>query len=377
MSFSIYHCGRCGSLFPSKPGHDEDRVCTVCQQKPGTGEWPAGQEDDAAGGGSPENATEGTEDAGDGVLHRGAKKGRRRNPLTWVVAVWILLMALALWVHARNSALNVAEKKRVAIEDARRKERSAVLAAALPQCHKSLLGFLNAGTPEARARFVMDPASTAAKMAGFRGEVRRVDPARLSRTGQELLWLDGEWAVRTRWQDGGDGGVFDAVFRQESGAWLLDWEHFARFSTHPWDSFIAGEGPDEGEFRVFAQLVPETDETRWKVRHLRFVLLPPESDGNPNVPDGLPVFSVNRLSEDGLLLEAAFAAKAQGGGPFGGVMRPLEPEGMVCVRALVERSDFGGVVKFEIGKIIACHWITSDAPGFDLGKLKDKAFGVN
>lgn len=377
MSFSIYHCGRCGSLFPAKHGHDEDRVCTVCKQRPGTGEWAEGYEDESGGSGSPESPPEATDGTPEGILHRGATKRKDSNPLPWVVAFWILLMGLALWMHRNDSARDLAERNRAGIEEARMKRKAAVLDAALPECHKVLWGFLNAGTLGERTKFVIKPDETAGKMAAFRGRVPKVDPARLVRVGQELIGLEGGWAVRTHWKEGADGESFDAVFRKESGAWLLDWEHFVGFSMRPWESFLAGAGPDEGEFRLYARLATDDDGSLGKVRQLRFVLLPPDAKGPAGERSDLPEFVVGRRSEEGLLLEAAFDAKLEGGGLFGGAMKQIGPDGLVRVRVVVERSDFGGVRKFEVVRIIACHWITSDAPGFDLGKLKEKAFGVN
>lgn len=204
-----------------------------------------------------------------------------------------------------------------------------------------------------------------------------MDTEQVGRIGQELLKLDGEWMVRTRWQEGEGGDRFDAVFRRESGVWVLDWDHFARFSRYPWEPFLAGDGPDEGEFRLLAREISSDEKAERRGGLLRFVLLSP-GDGSPSgTRIDAPEFEVDRLSEEGLLLEAAFAAKREGGGPFGGSMKSMDPEGLVRVRVIVKRSDFGGVREFGVGTIIACHWINSDAPGFDMEKLKDDAFGVN
>jgi hypothetical protein len=375
MSFTIYHCGRCGSLFAAQLGHDEARVCGVCQQKPGTGEWPVehGNADVRESPGSPDAPPESAE----GKVHRASATSRRGSPLTWIAVMWVLLMGSSLWLHRHHSRRELEGANRAGSEGDVRQEKSALLAAALPECHRAFLGFLNAGNLEERLQFVADPADTARKMENHyvSNPFPQMDAGQTGRIGQELLEIDGEWVVRTRWQVGGEGDRFDAVFRREDGAWLLDWAHFVRFSDYPWEAFLAGDGPEQGEFRLLAKEIPSTEETERKDRRLRFEFLSPEPGALSDEPVATQQLVVDRLSEEGLLLQAAFAANRQGGGAFGGAMKPLEQDGLVRVRVIVKRIDFGGVRKFEVARIIACHWISSEDPGFDLGKLKDDAFG--
>lgn len=376
MSFSIYHCGRCGSLFPAEIGHDEDRACGVCKQRPGTGVWPlqAGKEND---GGESTGSRETAQESPDGKAHRASAKIRRGNLLTWVVAVWVLVMGSALWLHRHNSMLAREESNRNGSEVEVARDMAALLEAALPDCHRSLLGFLKAKDEGERLRFVADPAGTAVKMGSSETPDAhvQVDLGQVVRVGQELLALEGELVVRTRWQEGADGKRFDAVFRRGSGAWLLDWDHFVRFGDHSWKAFLSGEGPEEAEFRLLAKEIPSAEETERPNRKLRFELQTPQPEGSSETPVASQQLVVDRLSEEGLLLGAAFAANREGGGPFGGTLAPMEPEGLVRVRVIVKRIDFGGVRKFEVAKLIACHWISTDEPGFDLEKLKEDAFG--
>lgn len=373
MSFPIYHCGRCGSLFQAELGRDDDRVCDVCRQKPGTGEVPSVYEKQDGRRESAEGMEKSLEPSGE-KAHRGTDKRRSKSLLLRIVAFWALMMGGALWLHRHNSGVAAVEVD--GNEADREVKKVAMLASALPGCHKSLAGFLSADSPEERQRFVANPIATAGKMTSFYGlnPFPQVDTGSLARIGQELLRLDGEWMVRTLWQEGEGGYRFDAVFRLESGEWLLDWDHFARFSSSPWVPFLAGDGPDEGEFRLLAREIPRGDKAERRERQLRFALLSPEAWGLLENPEAAQEFVVDRLSDDGLLLESAFAASREGAGPFAGAM---EPEGLVRIRVILKRIDFGGVRKFEVGRIIACHWITSDAPGFDIGKLKDDIFGGN
>jgi len=334
---------------------------------------PAGNETDDGRRASPDGLEKSPESPGE-KTHRGPGKRRSKSLLLRIVALWALMMGAALWLHRHNSG--VAAVVVDGNEAGREGKKVALLASALPGCHKSLAGFLSADRPEERLRFVANPIAAAGKMESFYGSkpFPQVDTGSLVRVGQELLNLDGEWMVRTLWQEGEGGDRFDAVFRLESGEWLLDWDHFARFNSSPWVPFLAGDGPDEGEFRLLAREIPSGDKAeRWE-RQLRFVLLSPEAWGLLENPEAAQEFVVDRLSDDGLLLESSFAAGREATGPFVGAM---EPEGLVRIRVILKRIDFGGVRKFEVGRIIACHWITSDAPGFDIGKLKDDIFGGN
>jgi hypothetical protein len=52
----------------------------------------------------------------------------------------------------------------------------------------------------------------------------------------------------------------------------------------------------------------------------------------------------------------------------------MEPENLVRVRVRIKRGVFAGARSFELEKVMACHWIGADDPGFDLKKLKDDLF---
>lgn len=301
-----------------------------------------------------------------------------------VVVVWTLLMGLAVWRYHHNSVQDMEKQNRKSgkvnmAEGTFADERIALLNQALPQCHQALAGFLTAGTPEGRNQFVADPIATAGRMATFYASnpFPNVDLKRLRRLSQEPVKIGDEWMIETRWREGEDGAAFDAVFRRESGVWMLDWNHFARYSDYPWALFLAGDGPEEAEFRLLAREVSSGDEAEQVGSRLRFVLLSPEF-GNP-LETGVssPELVFARRSDEGLLPEAAFGARKDGKLLFGSSLKPMEPEGLVRVRVLVKRGEFGGQRSFEVGKVIACHWIGSDVPGFDLDKLKNDLFGGN
>lgn len=380
MKQAWYHCGHCGSLFASGFGLDEDRLCAECGRKPGTGIWsidekrPLEREGDLA-------AFDKKGESLDEYGQRASRKKGRKNIMVRIVVVWFVLISLAVWMASSN-ARRAKEKdmrlRKVGVNLAKgtmADESVALLSRALPDCHLALAGFLTGGTPEIRNQFVADPIETAGKMAGFynNNPFPRFEAMDLKRIGQELIRVGDEWMIETHWQ-GSDGLEFDAVFRREGVIWKLDWEHFARYGDYPWPLFLAGEGHDEAEFRLLARKVASGDEAEQGGSRLRFTLLSPQFGKPAETGMESPEFVVNRRSDEGLLLQAAFDAKESGESVFGSTMQLMEPEGLVRVRVRIKRGEFGGFRSFDLEKVEACHWIGVDEVGFDLKKLSDDLF---
>ena len=179
--------------------------------------------------------------------------------------------------------------------------------------------------------------------------------------------------IETRWNDG-KGQEFDAIFRRSGTVWKLDWEHFSRYGDYSWPLFLAGEGPEEVEFRLLARKVNARDKAATAGSRVRFTLLSPVFGKPGETVMESPEFVVNRYSDEGLLLNAAFDLKQSGKMIFGGTLPQMEPENLVRVRVRIKRGEFAGLRSFELEKVIACHWIGIDEPGFDLKKLKDDLF---
>ena len=79
-------------------------------------------------------------------------------------------------------------------------EAVVTLTKALPACCEALSGFLGAGSPEERNQFVLNPVTTAARMARFYdlNPFIRIDPLTIKNTTNSLLVLPGGRAVETR-----------------------------------------------------------------------------------------------------------------------------------------------------------------------------------
>lgn len=362
-----YHCGRCGSLFESPPGDPDERFCARCGKDPslGTG-LPESQP-------SPISQAAAPQDADDEASHesRQSRRSRTRNLVTMLVGGWIALLVVvvigvkALWPEDRDElpeTSSVADQFKGTSSD----EAVIKLKQALPACAATLQGFVNSGSMEERNQFVADPVNTALRMARFYATSAppRIDPKTLENTENSLLDVPGRKAIETRWQTP-DGLQLDAVFYQKGDTWLLDWDHFARYQEYPWALFAIGEGPDEAEFRLLARLRLSRESTRSSV--LKLVFSQPRF-GRPQETGITPVnLEILRASPDGQLLDEGFEQLKAGIQPFGSTLESPEAEGMLRVRVRLRRSksddDAIGKWRFELVKVIACHWLSSDDPG--------------
>lgn len=237
---------------------------------------------------------------------------------------------------------------------------------ALPSCAKNLSGFLNASAAEQRAQFVTDPMATATRMARFQNlnPMPRVDPETLRNTENSLLNLPGHRALESRWVTP-DGTLLDCVFIETGDEWLLDWDHFVRYQEYPWALFTAGEGPDEAEFRLLVRqrVIRSGDESST----MELVFFPsrfgrPQETGQPAVE-----IVIRRDSRDGRLLAAGFKQRSADTAPFDSTLKPLEQDDMLRVRVRLRRisapDKTDGSRKFELVKVMACHWLNTTDPG--------------
>jgi len=380
MNKGWYHCGRCGSVFQSDIGVEEDRSCTECGLKAATGIWPV-HENRMTGRERDMSVFDRTGESLTESGHRAVRKKRKNGATLKLIVCWAVLMSLFVWkrnydMRSKSGAYAASENDAVNFaEGTMADERIALLSRAMPDCHRALIGFLTGGTPEIRNQFVADPIETAGIMAGFykNNPFPSLEVADLRRTSQQPIKVGEEWMIETRWNDG-KGQEIDAVFRRNGSIWKLDWEHFIRYGDYSWPLFLAGEGPEEVEFRLLARKVTARDKAEDDSSRLRFILLSPVFGKPAEFGVESPEFVVNRYSEEGLLLEAAFESKQSGKSIFGGELLPMEPENLVRVRVRIKRGVFAGARSFELEKVMACHWIGADDPGFDLKKLKDDLF---
>ena len=359
-----FHCGRCGSLFRAKAGDDEDRICLKCGSDPSTGIFESPSP--VAGG---ETMVAEVESRPELEEHRGKRSVRKRKSnhlMLKLVGGWSLVLALIV-IGARKmyhvdtpdppSVTERAEAGPVFSEEDRM-----LLEDAGPKCAAAFSGFLAAGVPEQRNQFVLAPVETAARMARFHtmNPMTNVDPQTISLESSSILVLPSGKAIETLWSSS-DGKRIDAVFREESSEWRLDWDHFARYGEYPWPLFLAGSGESEGEFRLLAR--ERLAEERKDADTISIVLYGPRFGRPEDTGIQSPEFLVSRRSKEGMLLDAGFKLARQGRQVFGSRMPRIDPDGMIRVWVKVKRSEVDLERKFEITKVLGCHWYSEEDPG--------------
>ena len=282
--------------------------------------------------------------------------------LGWTVLLLLIVFAARkLWHAPQPSSAPTPAAESIVLTD----EDMSILQTAGQACSQAFQGFITAGSPEMRNQFVLSPVTTAARMERFYNMNPLVDikPELLQLAGSGILRLPGgERAFEARWM-AGDGRIYDAVFRSENDEWRLDWDHFVRYSDYPWALFIAGSGPEEGEFRLLAR--ERLAEERKDQPTISLMLYAPRF-GSPREPGfQSPEFLVPRSERAGQLLDAAFKLAREGGRLFDSGLEEINPDGMIRVRVKVRRFEEELERKFEITEVLACHWQALDDPGVE------------
>lgn len=352
-----FHCGRCGCLFQARIGDLDDRLCSKCGFDPSFGvQLPA-----------PRPVPTPVAPLPSAPARVGRKPKTRylmvKLGLAWL-AVLALIVGIARWRWHRepsNSAAPVAENPATTptAEDLR------VLQECLPACAKTFAGFLAAVGPEQRNQYVLNPVATASRMASFYNlnPIVNIDPASLEMESRSVLHTPDGPAIEVLWH-GKNDEKYDCLFRNQDGEWRLDWEHFARYADYPWALFLAGNGPPEGEFRLLAR--ERLAEERKNAESISLVLYAPRVGHPRDARFQSPEFLVPRSSRDGRLIEAALRLQRDGGRVYDSGIPNVDPEEMVRLRLRVRRIDNNGERQFEILRVAACHWYSTDHPGLEI-----------
>lgn len=365
-----FHCGRCGSLFQTHAGHDEDRRCPSCGADPSPGIAELKTASNPLVGSAPaENGASPHEDSS-GRVKRAVRKRKQSRFILKLTAGWTLVLALiiigARMLYPSGDVPPAAAPADVSQEaPAEGADDTALYEKAGPQCANTFAQFLATESPEGRNQFVFSPVSTAARMDHFLSlnSMPEIDPAPLTHDGGEIIDLPGGKALEARWKTA-DGKTLDTVFRRESGEWRLDWEHFVRYSDHPWALFLSGTGPDEGEFRLLAR--ERLAEERKQEDTISLTLYAPRFGHPQETGFQSPEFLVSRDARDGKLLDAAFKLERNGVRVFGGKLPDIDPEEMIRVRVKVRRTGNEDERKYELVEVKACHWLSIDDPGVEI-----------
>ncbi len=358
---SWFHCGRCGSMFQSAAGDVDGRLCPECGRNPSLASDVFSLE--------PRPRWQEPADAPDqpsGHPGERKKRSRKNHPMVKLVGGWTLLFA-AIILGARLLFHDDAGNRKPTVVESPltmtlTSEEEAFVNETLPVCNQAFAGFLSAGTPEERNQFVLSPITTASRMSRYYelNPVANIDPSTLTPSKSVMLNLPGGKALETLWNST-DGRQLDAVFVKEADEWRLDWEHFVRYSDYPWPLFLAGSGADVGEFRLLAR--ERLAEERKNDESISIVLYSPRFGNANETGFQSPEFLINRSSENGRLLETAFKMEKNGERVYGVKLSSPNPEGLIRVRVKVRRIEENMERRFELEKVVACHWYSTDDAG--------------
>ncbi|MES2996477.1 MAG: hypothetical protein V4733_06675 [Verrucomicrobiota bacterium] len=353
-----FYCARCDSLFASHPGVDDNRRCSEC------GALSTGAIREAA-----TVAVTANNAAETSAIVRMSTRRRKTNRLAFKLVVAWSVFIVALFLIGRCVRSNHKETKRPdRSTDAGTSMTAAdakILATARSGCLQTLHGFLAAKTFSERGSFVFSPVETTAKMAVFyrQNAPDLPDFDELSPVGWSVIRIDDNPAIEMRAVlPQSPGRQFDFVFRQNDGnEWRLDWEALVIYREHRWPLFLAGVGPDEAEFRLYArERTLKNDQPGEKIS---VVLYNPQLGNPQDVGRQSPEFLIPRDSADGNRLAAGFQMEKEGKRPFASRLPSTDPDGLIRVRVRVRRRKTDDGLKFDIVKVAACHWYGTDQPG--------------
>lgn len=352
-----FHCGRCGSLFQARIGDLEDRLCTKCGFDPSFGiQAPAAPPVIGPVSPLPQAAI------------RGSKKPKSQYFMLKLGLAWVLVLALIVFVARWKWHSQARENQPLVIENpiaSTTTEDIKLLRQIMPYCVRTFSGFLAAATPEQRNQYVLDPVATASRMALFYSLNSMSQPKveSLNMTARSVLRTPDGLAMEVLWTGKNDEN-YDCVFREQDGEWRLDWEHYARFADYPWALFLAGNGPSEGEFRLLAR--ERLAKERKDAKSISLVLYAPRFGHPADARFQSPEFLVPRDSPDGRLIDAAFQQLRDGKRVYDSRLPNVDPEEMIRLRLSVRRIENNDERRFEIIRVAACHWYSSDHPGIEI-----------
>ncbi|MEO8614523.1 MAG: hypothetical protein ABI600_05230 [Luteolibacter sp.] len=369
-NISWFHCGRCGVLFQSQLGDLSGRLCPECGRNPSLGfdalpaptsmpRTPAPSDSDPA------------LDPGRPHERHSLRRRKKNYFMLKLLLGWSALLVLIIY-GARWKFHDNSENRKPVITESQVKtaigqDEIHFINETAPLCNQAFAGFLNAGTPEERNQFVLDPINTASRMARFYSlnPMTNIDPSTLTLQKTALLNLPSGKALETIWTSKDDLQL-DAVFINEGDEWRLDWDHFVRFSDYPWALFLAGSGEPQGEFRLLAR--ERLADERKNSDTLSIVLYAPRFGTLNDTGLQSPEFLIKRDTENGRLLDAAFKLEKNGERVFGVKIENTNPESLIRLRVKVRRIEENMERRFELEKVVACHWYSSDEPGVQVSE---------
>lgn len=356
-----FHCGRCGALFSAELGSGTPENCSECGKDPvvSHSELVFAQ---AAGNAVPvDEDDELLESESEGPSSRSRSRHRKRKSgllvfvLAWCAGL-VVLTGVVLWLRAGDSD---AQYEQLGFDVGTADER--LLVEEWQEINRTIAAFFAEAVPETRVEYVLKPGETLRRIAGFQqgNPLVIADEAPENSIFEAIDTPIGK-AIESVWDVEGTRKFEAVFFKNEQEVWKIDWANMMRYSERSWPLFLAGDGGNEGEFRLLARR--RSDDESGEGRISSVVLIGPQVGYPGEIGASSPEIEVDPDSRIGRVLAAAFAIRDAGEGIYGSKAVRYDPNGMIRLRVRVTREGLAER-KFVIREIIACHWYDFD----DLG----------
>jgi hypothetical protein len=295
------------------------------------------------------------------------RRGSRRKArlVAVIAAVWVLLVAgtavtmRILYPEKAQDPIIAANTPPPAISD----QDQTFLSEHGTEIYQEFLKFVSDTSPTARAAHVLRAPTVAARMTHL--QTMSTELAYYDKCGvvdKGVIHTSAGPAIEVLWSMVPNQQV-ESVFFEEDGHWKLDWDEYVRYSTESWPLFLSGDGDAEGEFRLFARMRAKTETL--KESEMGISLSQPKFGKPDETSYSSPPIVIDRDSEIGMQMLAAFESRAKGQGAFGSHLVKHDPDQQIRVRVKVSRHGAEEKRVFHIDRLIACHWMELDenAPG--------------
>lgn len=340
---------------------DEIRRCDACGRPPAHDQWEVGASFSAAAASAPLQRPASHEMSQDAPFRR----RRRRITLPVIVLSWVVFMVLLVMVARKlwKDPADAGQSGGAGTAGAHASHlNNQFLKDHLPAVYDVFADHVAAVRDEHRAQTIHDPVRVTPRLMRFfeLNPLIRIDLEKMTLQSETVTRLPEGDVIEALWKCG--DRTYESAFIRQGTEWKLDWEHFARYSDFPLSLYLAGGGPDEAEFRLFAR--ERLAEERKKEPEMSVVLYSTVAGMLGDAGVQTPAFLVPRGSEMGRRLAAGFAQGRSGVRPFDSRLAVEQPADLIRVRVKLRRKLVDGVREFEIADVMACHWYgITDAPG--------------
>ena len=256
-----YHCGRCGSLFQSHTHMTRIRFCSECGLNPKPSMVSISSQAET----HLENFKDIKEKSSSSNKHR--KKNisfKKISHLTigiavvwWLIAGLIIYSAKTIWpdkIQQKSTPTYDSKKIDNHANLALEKENLLLINRSVEGCMQTLKDFFQATLPEERNQHVIQSFDSPIRIERYHNieNLNLASPPTLEHSQWSVVNIAEEKAIEATWTND-EGRRFEAIFRKQREEWLIDWEHFVRYSDMPLAVFLSGNGDAEGEFRLLAR----------------------------------------------------------------------------------------------------------------------------